>query len=285
MDGSVKFFLRTLRHRLRRAAAFARYGPALRGAPVLFANSFPKSGTHLLTQILEGFARFGPAVDAGLPAVLTYESATGRERTPAEIAADLRRLRPGDIGYGHVHALPETVPLLCRPGVATWFIVRDPRDVVVSHVHYVTDMAPGHVHHAYYCSLPDFESRLRVSILGLPDAEVPFPDISQRFAPYRGWLEQPEVSLLHFEDFLQGRRAALGAVLDHAVRRGFPLKIPREEAISLLEAAINPEKSPTFRSGKAGGWRESFTPETTALFKDVAGDLLIALGYESDKDW
>ncbi len=28
------------------------------GVPILFANSFPKSGTHLLTQVLQGFPRF-----------------------------------------------------------------------------------------------------------------------------------------------------------------------------------------------------------------------------------
>ncbi len=277
--------LRTLRHCLRRAAARLRYGTALNRAPVLFANSFPKSGTHLLIQVLQGFARFGPAVDAGLGAVTMFDGRTGRQRSGAEVARALRRLRPGDIGYGHVHALPETIPLLCREGAAAYFIVRDPRDVVVSHVHYVTEMAPQHIHHARYRALPDFESRLRLSILGLPEADVPFPDIARRFAPYRGWLEHPEVRLLHFEDFLWDRRAALGDVLDHAVGRGFPLRVPRDTAISLLEGALNPRKSPTFRSGRAGAWREAFTPEIAALFKDVAGDLLIALGYERDKDW
>ena len=281
----MKLLLRILRHRLRRAAAFARYGAALRGAPVLFANAFPKSGTHLLTQVLAGFSRFGPAVETGLPAVVTYEGATGRRRPAARIVADLRRLRPGDIGYGHVHALPETIPLLCRPGVAAYFIVRDPRDIVVSHAHYVTDIAARHVHQAYYRSLPDFESRLRVSILGLPDAEVPFPDIAQRFAPYRGWLQHPEIRVLHYEDYHWDRRAFLGDVLTHAAGRGFPLKIPREEALALLEVAVDPKKSPTFRKGKAGGWREHFTPAVTQLFKDVAGDLLITLGYENDYDW
>jgi len=36
---------------------------------------------------------------------------------------------------------------------------------------------------------------------------------------------------------------------------------------------------------KPEGWRTSFTPENKALFKEVAGDLLIQLGYEKDNDW
>ncbi len=277
--------LRNLRHSLRRAVAYARYGRALRRSPVLFANGFPKSGTHLLTQILRAFVRLGPVVDSGLDVVAVYDGTTGRQRTAAEVSADLRRFRPGDIGYGHVEAWPEVAPLLCRPGVVHYLIIRDPRDIVVSHVHYVTEMESGHIHHAYYRSLPDFETRLRTSILGLPDLEIPFPNIAQRFAPYRGWLDHPEVRVLHYEDALWDRRTFLKDILEHAVQGGFPLQIPEEQALALLDAAIAPQKSPTFRSGRAGGWRKAFTPEISALFKDVAGDLLIELGYERDKDW
>jgi hypothetical protein len=34
-----------------------------------------------------------------------------------------------------------------------------------------------------------------------------------------------------------------------------------------------------------GGWREFFTEEHKQLFKDVAGDLLVRLGYEKDNNW
>jgi hypothetical protein len=52
-----------------------------------------------------------------------------------------------------------------------------------------------------------------------------------------------------------------------------------------LDASIDPQRSPTFRSGKAGGWRKQFSPENKQLFKEVAGDLLIQLGYERDHGW
>ena len=78
------------------------------------------------------------------------------------------------------------------PRFVPYFIFRDPRDVVVSHVFYVTDMEARHVHHAYYQSLPDFNARLTVSILGKPDASVEFLNIGDRFAPYLGWLAGAE---------------------------------------------------------------------------------------------
>jgi len=64
-----------------------------------------------------------------------------------------------------------------------------------------------------------------------------------------------------------------------------PLSIPRETIRDYLEASINSKRSPTFRSGKTGEWKKHFTPEHKKLFKDVAGDLLIKLGYEKDKGW
>jgi hypothetical protein len=259
---------------------------SLDGIPVFFANSFPKSGTHLLTQILEGFPLIGPAVNSGMPAIVVYEGASGREFTEAEILQQLRMLQPGDTGFGHLHALPGVMALFDQPGYCPYLMLRDPRDVVVSHVHYVTEMEPNHVHHAYYTEqLHTFDERLRTSIFGRLDSPVKFLDIARRFDPFLPWLDDPHVLCLKFEDFLTNRDEMLGRVLDHAAAAGFPMACSRDEAIIRLNGVINPSKSPTFRQGKAGGWRKSFSPENTALFKEVAGDMLIRLGYEKDKNW
>lgn len=277
---------RLLRRALRRMQQCFRYRRlSLSGSPILFANSFPKSGTHLLTQVMQGFTRIGPAVDSGLPAVVTFEGNTGRARPSVEILHDLGRLLPGDIAYGHIHALPAAVDFLCRPHVAAYFILRDPRDVAVSHVHYVAEMEPGHIHHRYYQQLENFDEQLSVSILGIPGEDAPFPDIGKRFTPYTGWLQHPEVLTLRYEDFITGRDAELGKVLDHALARGFELMVNRQTALETLAASIAPSRSPTFRSGKIGGWRKSFNDKNKRLFKEIAGDLLIQLGYEKDDDW
>ncbi len=141
-----------------------------------------------------------------------------------------------------------------------------------------------HVHHEYYASLPDFNTRLNVSILGRPDAGVEFPDIAARFAPYLGWLDRPEVLSIHFEDLINDRAAALTRIMDHMLARA-PLPALRQEILDALEGSINPKRSPTFRSGKTGEWKKHFTPEHKKIFKDVAGELLIRLGYEKDTDW
>jgi hypothetical protein len=277
--------LKLARRAARRGAATLRRG-SLAASPVLFANSFPKSGTHLLTQVLQGFTRIAPVADSGLPAIVTFDGPTGQPRPEGAILADLRRLLPGDIAYGHLHARPEIRAALAGEGFCAFFILRDPRDVVVSHVHYVTEMAPNHVHHRYYAeALHTFEERLAASILGRPDLDVPFPDIRGRFEPYLGWLDCPEVLTLRYEDFVSAREATLARVLDHAQSRGLTVKLPRAEALRELQSSINPRKSPTFRSGETGKWREAFTTSHKALFKQVGGDLLVKLGYETREDW
>ena len=285
------FAVRLFRRAGRRAWQTLRRG-SLSASPVFFANSFPKSGTHLLTQVMHGFTRLGPAVDSGLPAVVTFDGFTGRKRDVAEIMADRQRFLPGDIGYGHVHAFPEAVERLCQPGVAVYFILRDPRDVAVSHVHYVAEMAPSHIHHRYYHDvLQSFDQRLSASITGVSVDELarasdgkpvyqPLPDIRERFAPYLGWLERAEVLALRYEDFIADQAATLARVLDHAVDRGFRLAVGHQPAIQALADSIDPSRSPTFRSGKVGGWQKSFTEEHTTLFARLAGDLLADLGYE-----
>jgi hypothetical protein len=278
---------RLVRRELRRIGQLWAYRRlSLDGVPLIFGNSFPKSGTHLLTQVLHGFSRLGPAVDSGLPAIVTFEGETGRMREGDEILAELERMQPGDIGYGHLHALPVVMAFLCRDGVVPYFILRDPRDVVVSHVHYVTDMAANHAHHRYYLeSLHSFEERLSTSIAGLPHLDAPFPDIRARFEPYLSWLDRPEVLTLQFEQFVADRESAIGRILDHAIARGFPVQLDRQRAIEILAQGIDPRRSPTYRRGAVGGWREQFTPEHKQLFKRVTGDLLARLGYEPDDRW
>ncbi|MCE9646916.1 MAG: sulfotransferase domain-containing protein [Chloroflexi bacterium] len=252
--------------------------------PILMGISFPKSGTHLLDQILLGFSRVAPFSKRLHSFYAEYEGESGAKRTPQQALTWLDSLRPADVASAHLFARPEAVQRVSSPAFVPYFIFRDPRDVVVSHVFYVTEMEARHVHHEYYQSLPDFNARLKVSILGRPDSDAEFPDIAARFAPYLGWLERPEVLSIHFEDLILDRAAALTRILQHFLARA-PLPASRELILEALETSINPQKSPTFRSGRTGEWKKHFNDEHKRIFKDAAGDLLVKLGYEKNHDW
>jgi len=254
------------------------------GWPALLGISFPKSGTHLLDQILLGFNRVAPFSRRLHSFYAEYEGASGRKRSPEQALHWLDSLQAGDIASAHLFARPEAITRVTTPAFVPYFIFRDPRDVVVSHVFYVTEIEPDHVHHDYYRSLPDFNARLKASILGRTDVDIEFPDIAGRFAPYLDWLDQPSVMKIHFEDLIHARDETLNRIIDHFLER-VPLQTSRKLLLESLESAIKPGKSPTFRSGKTGEWKKHFTHEHKKVFKSVAGDLLIRLGYEVDNSW
>jgi sulfotransferase 6B1 len=284
---SLKSSFRSLLYQLEKLVQLARYSsvhPPQGNWPIMLGISFPKSGTHLLDQILLGFNRVAPFSRRLHSFYAEYEGESGRKRSPEQALAWLDSLRPGDIASAHLFARDEVLKRVCSAEFIPYFIFRDPRDVVVSHVFYVTDMEARHVHHHYYALLPDFDSRLKVSILGRPDADVEFPDIAARFAPYLAWLDQPMVMKIHFEDLINDRAATLNRIIDHFLAR-VPLQTPRRLILEALESSINPKHSPTFRSGKTGEWKKHFTEEHKRAFKEVAGDLLIRLGYEKSNNW
>lgn len=254
------------------------------GWPALLGLSFPKSGTHLLDQILLGFSRIAPFASRLHSFYAEYEGESGRRRPAAQAVAWLDSLGPRDVASAHLFAHPAAIARLATAAFVPYFIFRDPRDVVVSHVFYVTEMEARHVHHAYYASLPDFAARLRVSILGRPDLDIEFPNVAQRFAPYMAWLDLPQVMKIHFEDLISDGERTLDAIADRLLAR-VPLSASRQAIRQALESSIDPERSPTFRSGRTGEWRRHFGAEHKDLFKSVCGDLLVKLGYEVDNNW
>ena len=281
---SVKSFLRSQIYQTEKLIQRFRFASQPADLPILLGISFPKSGTHLLDQILLGFSNAAPFSKRLHSFYAEYEGETGRKRSPEQALAWLDSLHSGDIASAHLFARTEAVERVCSPKFIPYFIFRDPRDVVVSHVFYVTSMEARHVHHEYYQSLPDFNARLNVSIMGRLDAGIEFPNIADRFAPYLGWLDRDEVLSIHFEDLIHDRAAALHRVLDHLLDH-VPLRMQRQLILGFLESSIDPRRSPTFRSGKTGEWREHFTERHKEMFKDIAGDLLVRLGYEKSKDW
>jgi sulfotransferase 6B1 len=281
---SLKSSLRSTLYETEKLIQRVRFFSQSTDLPILLGISFPKSGTHLLDQILLGFSTIAPYSKRLHSFYAEYEGESGVKRSPEEALAWLDSLRTCDVASAHLFARPEAVAHVCSSKFVPYFIFRDPRDVVVSHVFYVTEMESRHVHHAYYQSLPDYDTRLKVSILGRPDTAVEFPNIAERFAPYMDWLNHPEVLTIHFEDLIHDRLGTLTRIMDHFLAR-VPLQASRQLILDSLETSVNPRRSPTFRSGKTGEWRKYFTAEDKRIFKNVTGNLLVKLGYEKDNDW
>jgi hypothetical protein len=255
-----------------------------RRTPPVLANSFPKSGTHLLDQIVAGLpgrANYGAFLSS------MTSSFQMRRRTPENACQFIARCVPGEIVRGHLFHDQQSAAALEEFNFAHYFIYRDPRDVVVSASHYLRHMNRWHRLSKRFRSLASDEDGVLLSIEGLPDDESRelLPSIAERFRWYEGWLDSPNVMPLRFEDLTDdGRDAKLVEAIDfYAARSVQP--VDRAATLRAVLEAIDPHKSHTFRAGKQGGWRKAFTPQVTAAFKRVAGDLLIRLGYERDHSW
>lgn len=281
----VKHWLKLRRWQYRRFFASQQWGADwLKRSPIVFGNAMPKSGSHLIFQVLQGMTKIGAFVNPGFPPVNRGED--NSKLAESMIFKNIQRLQAGDIAYGYIHAREPFTSYLCSEGLATIFVYRDPRDMIVSHIFYATQIHQNHGMHRFYTeTLSSMDERIRAAILGvkLPGSEL--SSIRAKYENYLAWLEQPDVLCLRFEELIGNRNNAINRLLDYLVKRGFTESLPRERSISCLIATINPKKSGTFRKAKPGNWREYFSPENVTLFKHVTGDLLQQLGYQENNDW
>lgn len=283
---SIKRFLKLIRLEIRRHRAINRWGKeAFLNAPPVLGTALPKGGSHLLIQVLRGLVEIGPFVDPGFPPVNRFEGNT--PLSEEETVKEIKRMRSGEIRYGYAPCREPYLSVMTAPGRATVFIYRDPRDLVVSHVFYATDIHEGHGMHDYYNNqLQSMEERLNVAIEGCDIPGLELPSVWERYEDRLGWFEEEEVLCVRFEDLILNREEPIGEILDYINGFGVRFTVPREDAIQALGNAIKPKKSGTFRKGEPGNWREHFTPENKARFKAVAGNLLTKLGYEEDdRNW
>ena len=281
----IKHELKIIRWRFRRNAAALHWGRSeLETMPAVLGNAMPKSGSHLIIQVLHGLTSLGPFVKTGFPPVNRSED---NQKLPQEdVLENIRSMLQGDIAYGYIHACEPYIEALTGPHKATIFVYRDPRDMIVSHVFYATEMHKGHGMHPYYTEVLDStEKRIDAQILGVEEPGFELSCVKTKYEAYLGWLAQPNVLCIRFEDLILNRVEVLGVILDYLAQLGFTPSVTRREAIETLTSAIAPRKSGTFRKGKPGNWREHFSQENINHFKEATGDLLVRLGYEQNADW
>ncbi len=244
----------------------------------MLANSFPKSGTHLLVQIIGGLPQ---CVNYGEFLASTTSSFQFRERSVDSTCRFIRSFVPGEIVRGHLYYEPLYAEELARRHTVNYFIYRDPRDVVVSEAHYLRDMNRWHRLHPYFRRAQSIEDAITLSITGLdpPVPGIDYPNIAARFARYQGWLTCPDCFCIRFEDLQSENRAVIiRQMAEFYLRRCSGYEIDVEECVRAMTANVAPQKSHTFRSGKKAGWQKEFTAEHHRLFNEIAGDLLETLG-------
>ncbi|SER14945.1 Sulfotransferase domain-containing protein [Amphritea atlantica] len=257
----------------------------------VLCNSFPKSGTHLLSQILTECANVEYWDD-----IVSVQSLSGVMNTRSHIKSKVLSFPKGCLVKSHLSYDLELSSFLDSVCSAQFFIYRDPRDIVVSHANWVINEPRIFLHKYYKESLCTFDKCLEASIQGVSIGDsfgmnISNPSLGVDFSRWLPWLEKSNVYSIRFEDIVGERgdgdeNKRLDIIAD--IFRNLNLDLPDDYIEKFSSNNLDPSKSHTYRKGRKGGlggWSEAFTPKHKELFKSVAGDLLIKLGYETDYNW
>jgi hypothetical protein len=165
-------------------------------------------------------------------------------------------------------------------------VIRDPRDLIVSgyEYHLVTTEkwtqkpSPNYGGQSYqqYLRSVNEHDGLMAELEGVGASTA---------AAMNDWnYDQPEFLELHYEDALADEAGTFEKMFrwygfnDHAVARG----LDAVDRLSLKRGGALPNHA---RSGEPGEWKARLGPEHIARFKELTGDLVVRLGYETDPDW
>ena len=177
----------------------------------------------------------------------------------------------------HTPYSEELDKMLGERGDLAFFVLRDPRDYIVSGARFYGTSNQCLFPMEWYQSLP-FDEQLMVMMRGTDW----YNSVRWVVSAFKGWVYSPNCCVLRFED-LVGREGSVEQIEQlRMMAERLDLDIGDSGLLDAFQEIFG--TGPTY-SGKIGNWREVFTEEHKRVCKECIGDLLIELGYESDYDW
>lgn len=247
--------------------------------PKVLQTSIPKSGTHLLNQVLEktGYRLyknqpFNPYI------VIDYE--------PNGILPHLSHVLPGEYFIEHLAWHEDTERILLDARFKVVFIYRDPRATAVSWCHHMAKEGLRYPLHEHYKRLPNLKERIAATLEGIPDhystnmiGMCPWPDLYDHFLP---WRKSSAVFSISFEDLIGSRgggsdETQLSKI--EGILKYLGCRHNHESACRLAKQIYNPSVG-TFRTGQFDAWRAEIDELTEALLNEKLARQLAEWGYK-----
>jgi hypothetical protein len=166
-------------------------------------------------------------------------------------------------------------------------LIRDPRDLAVSAYHYhlrtseqwarvPEDRWEGKSYQDYLQSM-SFSDGLLAEIGRCAQAEWRHMGI---------WdYQQEEFLELRYEDLLSDESGTFERLFHHYGFRERECRASLAATRQFSLEVVRASNDRHVRSGRPGEWREVFEPRHVDRFKELTGDLIVRLGYESSTDW
>lgn len=265
-------------------AVFLDAPPAGPSSSYVICNSVPKSGTYLLVELVKAL---GGHVDVGYH---TYSSSISRvhadgsfdhERAvPAPLWASA--LKPGYLCASHTEYCPHLEQyLLSRKEHKMLFIVRDPRDLVISWVDFVYHSTSypkmrrwnAYSREAGSVAYPDDASRISSSILNLPQTGI---------QSFMSWIDSPACLTVRFEELYSELTNGHPSNATFPVLDGICdyLDVPRKSPSELADM-IGRGLTSSGRQKKVGVYLSRMTPDHLDLLcNERFQRLVVEFGYE-----
>jgi hypothetical protein len=269
-------------------------------APILI-NSLPKSGTHLLAKALELLPKINSSgIWIEHSKYKEYQNYTEFDSSKIPIGIDWPRqvnlndvekeflkINPGQFITGHIPYSQQLGESFIKNRVKTFLILRDPRDVVVSHAKYVAT-EQQHFLYDQYQQLNE-EDRLLRSIIGIGrynSFKTKLLNINERFQSVLPWMKENYNCTIYFEKLVGAKGGGTDEIQIEELRKIIShLEIPY--TVSHVENIRTHlfGGTRTFQKGVIGRWRDCFNNMHKDVFKDVAGQLLVDLNFENNFNW
>ena len=163
------------------------------------------------------------------------------------------------------------------------FNYRDPRDVLLSMVNFLSGLTPGgvgefaehHVHSAILRTAGSLGDRLDLAL-----TDPTFPG-ANAFADALWLLRHPNVCNVSFEELVGPSGGGSPVAQRAAVQRIIDFVGVDTDAKKITEQIFN-KNSFTFFKGQIGGWQEHFAPSHVAMFNQRFGETLELYPYRME---
>jgi len=270
----------------------------------ILQNGFPKSGNYLLykiiSKILKKHNNFRTYIHQTGIGVIVDALCTDYKTFPELNELDNLRFIDNsnylEFPHPDCRFIPVSIDLLTNESNLIWshekpcdieskemqnithkvYIVRDGRDVINSNIHYLTSplslrLRPEYKHNSadkLYSDMKNFENYVR--------------KWAEHIKSYN--LNSSSYKLIKFESLINSKKETIKSLIDYF---GYNLSnIDIEKIIDNSSKKEAAKKAPRhFRKGNEGDWRNYFSQKHKSIFKELAGNYLIELGYENDLEW
>ncbi len=229
---------------------------------MIIITSIPKAGTHLFGKIIENL--FG-----------VYPSSLKKEGGQF-VTFDSYKSNPyicGHIRYNHL--IEENHLKEIFVGRKVFVLIRDPRDICISMVHYMLNSNNfAHKRVAELLRNHSFSEQVILISNGIkiPNLNFKVSSLNYHCSGFLEYLESDlECVLLRYEDFFEAEKIA--------PRIANYLNIDVAKVQRAIENSLGAQTK-TLRSGRPLAWKDDLDKSLKAYFRDSFGELITDLGYD-----